>query len=140
MKRELTFRAWCEINEKWIYFTIGQQWSEVMRTVYFRIVLSGSKFYQFTGFKDKNGVEIYEGDILEFTDKWEWYRGVWFSKLHFADGKEKEDLKKQYDLLPTHKLEVEICFKEGVSFSVYDLEQSRYQVIGNIHENPNLLK
>lgn len=77
---------------------------------------------QFTGFKDKNAKEIYDGDILRYwdgTDKAH-YKIYWDeSQSRFFDTRlEDGDSQTNYD---------------GFEF-VKDCE-----VIGNIHENPELL-
>jgi len=107
----------------------------------FREIVNNERYIltQYTGLKDKNGKGIYEGDILEFTDKWEWYRREWAPKFIFANKEKKRDLQKQYDLLPMHRLSVEMSAEEGVNFSTYDLREYRWEVIGNIFENPELL-
>ena len=80
---------------------------------------------QFTGLYDKNEKEIYEGDIIHIPEDWEEYG--WASgenyEIDFKDGR--------FRLKPKYK----------PNATGYDLEfTNELEVIGNIYENPELLK
>jgi len=117
MSESLTLREWIEISAKGSY-CVGkaegldgeekdnkEKWAKENRL-----------FLQFTGLKDKNGKEIYEGDIVEAS---------W-------------------------KLKYEIIFDNGTFMVVGQEEKANNyfipqichlsEVIGNIYENPELLK
>ena len=77
------------------------------------------EFLQYTGLKDKNGKEIYEGNILEQEDGrrcevfWNDYNGI-------------------FDL--------RCIVSKGVPYSLQDRCYLLQEIIGNIYENPELLK
>lgn len=84
---------------------------------------------QYTGLTDKNGIEVYEGDILE---------NIFTIKNYDDDDYHLENrYSSQYET-KTHKSEVkfikgEFRITSGISFN-------NCKIIGNIHENPELLK
>lgn len=79
---------------------------------------------QFIGLKDKNGVEIFEGDIVQYRDGEYSYLGIVKRDCYqfFIDGIEPDD---SYDFIDVS--------------NTFD-ETSSLEIIGNIHENPELLE
>lgn len=89
----------------------------------------GSFFEQFTGLEDKKGIDIYEGDILQ-GDNSILYK-VFFDKGAFMASTEKYFIGDDG-----------IDCKERFAKPNYlgDFELKSIKIIGNIHENPELLK
>jgi hypothetical protein len=60
--REIKFRAYCNVDKTWHHWTIYESYPQ-------GIYGGLSEPQQYTGLKDKNGVEIYEGDLI-LSDHW----------------------------------------------------------------------
>lgn len=88
---------------------------------------------QWTGLQDKNGVDIYEGDILRYPAKDNWETDNFKSYAVFFDDRVEWGYK--------YKLSTKFngCLCGG--YPETDLRNiQRMEIIGNIFENPELLK
>jgi len=126
-EREIKFRAWDKKENKMqqvVQILYGHEASNYPLSVdFFRSVKSrlikDIELMQYTGLKDKNGVEIYEGDIVMIYDARESESFPMFSeKVIFEKGK----------------------FMTEGEFDLYDTDNYSYELIGNIFENKELLK
>ena len=79
---------------------------------------------QFTGLTDKNGKKIFEGDIVEFTDKYTRKKGL--AEIVF------EGFKCKYSW----------CYYGGnpIVWLCIDDKGIEFEIIGNIYDNPELLE
>lgn len=125
--KELKLRAWDDYNNEMIY-TDDTGWE------YFGCqILDHNDLYcdldedsrypvmQYVGLNDKNGKEIYEGDIVEISrEQWENPHGI------------------DYPL--QGKLKFKIEYEEGSFLPVSEMPSKHFEVIGNIYENPELLE
>jgi uncharacterized phage protein (TIGR01671 family) len=143
--REIKFRAWDRKRKKmWYPFNDEVDFYAIgMSGALYALDENGKYdyteefekmiFMQFTGLKDSNGKEIYEGDIIKFYEnnpekwvdvtstailvKWDYY----FMCLSISH---------EGVLFPIGE-GIEVVKRDGFNY---------YKVIGNIHENPELLK
>jgi uncharacterized phage protein (TIGR01671 family) len=112
--REIKFRAW-DRNER-DSFRMKNNLS--LNSAYFQQeTLEGIEVMQFTRLHDKNGKEIYEGDILsngEIIGDVQWMGWMWNMPNYYEPSQDDP----------------------SDAFS----EEKKWVVIGNIYENPDLLK
>lgn len=101
-------------------------------------ILNPKTIGQFTGLKDKAGVKIFEGDIVKTQDKY-------ITKIAFGHSfDERGDLRSSLSFMRVGLREDPFKFK-GQDILVYSCGTSIFydlanlEVIGNIHQNPDLL-
>lgn len=150
MNREIKFRAWYPSDEHgnggWIqgfnmisfhdYFTKGVE--PILKRYDKEWALSEVKLCQYTGINDKNGRKIYEGDIITWTTRR--YKSCY-------KGFPEKDSKQ----LITLKWKSAVEWEEGAFCATESFDENQknnfcisggheYEVIGNIFQNPELLK
>lgn len=135
--REIKFRAWDSSIRRMLYQTNMEYFDDMIA---FRInldMLGDAQeiiIMQYTGLIDKNGKEIYEGDIIDIhqtVNGCNLFVVIWsdigFSVRYLIDGEVSREYEYEYDI--KELLEVNV--------NKYDKE---IEVIGNIYDNPELLE
>ena len=84
---------------------------------------------QYTGLTDRNGVKIFEGDILHFINTYRNVNHEWHCTVEFVDG-----------AFVCRYIESEGHLGEYNYFTSWNVPLGQWDVIGNIHDNLELLQ
>jgi hypothetical protein len=108
------------INHNWCFGSLDTTENDRTIIIYFdrfgnkcRIFVDPSTIGEYTGLKDKNGKKVFEGDILKAEIWWE-----------------------QGGCYP----HTETCFIEATFPNMYKNHFEKFEVVGNIYDNPELLR
>lgn len=130
--REIMFRGKRIENGEWLYgyyVHIGPVSCQIAciipeyASAVYAIEVDHTTVGKYTGLLDKNGKRIFEGDICRNTRTNEIVSVHWHGSMAgFVWNQKRDDSEYQYDF--------------GALFRSYD----KYEVIGNIYDNPELLE
>lgn len=124
MNREIKFRAWDgeRLRNVGAIGWIDEELDYISTSKYSGEVDEDIVIMQYTGLKDKYGIEIFEGDVLAFEDdEFKWIVKYEYDSFFAVGGEHYRG--------------------EGL-MEFYDWHEKRLDVVvrGNIYENPELLK
>lgn len=123
----LKFRAWDKANKEMLKIDVIDFFLEEIRVLEnngssFSMKFSDVELMQSTGLFDKNGKEIFEGDIVKSVSFTNWKGVIKFS---------------QKELSYVLEYKGNFLLKDTILLSVFDKE---FEIIGNIYEDKELLK
>ena len=116
--RNIRFRAWDNLNKTMVYDTYpkGLSSSDILARWENEWVM------QFTGLNDKNGKEIYEGDLLQFADDKDAHYEVFY-----------HDYEAKFSCARTH------FHGNRAGGYIPPITSKMLHVVGNIYQNEELL-
>ena len=149
--REIKFKAWDKEAKKFVSgyeaFDYVCSWQNDETGSHIIIRQERYQTLQYTGLKDKNGKEIYEGDVIKMAvdepfqrthGKWTikevvYRSGMWI--LDYVSSESGNVLPRGYTAGAIH--EIRDVDKDAYFYDDNDVQE--LEVIGNIYENPEFL-
>ncbi|CIS33163.1 TPA: hypothetical protein VTM85_001902 [Streptococcus pneumoniae] len=120
--------------------------NDTLRNDYITAYPDDIELMQSTGLKDKNGKEIFEGDILKFNDEWNEYchEGYVDGSVEGVNYVEVVKGEACFEFGKTRYPESSLfIYMEDEHLSFAELVKDKdfgFEIVGNVYENPELLE